>query len=256
MIALLGGLLAYGMTYLVDNYYRKSKLVSDAYRAIGNQEGGSAVNIGSELISGWPDDSVGYSIRGTGWFLNKQYVKAATDFGAARERIAADPRCNREWRNASASLVAALAASNDFASALPISDEIMHCAPEKGMVFNHAKLLIFSDRRKEAISLLQSPQLNDESRPDVRGTVSFELGIAHLLNGAIEESVCHFAKAAEFNQGFEFMVTALATRTVDPQGDLVQDFSLEVATIRDHLSSQFIEAWNSRNEDHRSCRSD
>lgn len=257
VIAAVGGLGLYGYEKYYEKYALKQDLISQAERALENQESGNAIEIGKNIIRAWPNDYQGYRILANAHYLNGDYKTAGKTFDMAISFVENANKCDVTFKNLTASSVAAHASAGDLKAAAKRMEVISGCSLEKGMLFNHAKLMIFTGEPDLALKILNDSRLRNKSRPDYRDRTAFEAGVAHMVRGKERWQVAalnEFVRASCLNEKFGKLVNSVViSSATDPPGSLTQGFDLETQFLRESKFQEFLQVLKEKMEKSDAC---
>lgn len=236
LTALVGALGGFALQYVLKPYIEKQSLIDAARQAVANREPDQVLANAGALVDRWPEDPVGYTLRGTGYFQSGDYLKASVDMKKADSLLPHydDPCADANVRS-KANIVATLAAQGNVHQAYEISKETKSCKLQKMMRLNNAKLAMENAEYDEANEILSSPEMLAPTRPDVRSRVFLEkavLNVAQRGNGWEAEALSNMRKAICLDGNFRKLIAhGLTSEANDPPGYLVEEFGYEVKTL-------------------------
>jgi tetratricopeptide (TPR) repeat protein len=242
LAALLGAFGGFAIQYGLKPYIEKQALIDAARQAIANREPEQILTNANALIERWPQDSIGYTLRGTGYFQSGEYQKASQDMKKADALLPhSSDNCDDANVRSEANIIASLGAQGEVQQAYEMSKAIESCKLPKTMRLNNAKLAMENGHLEEAKSILSSPEMLNASRPDMRSRVFLEksvLDVASKDNGWEDEAISDMRKAVCLDRNYlALIVYGLTSSATDPPGYLVEEYGYEVRTLNAPLNS-------------------
>ena len=235
LVALAGGIASYAASFLLKDYVERQRLIDAAQEGVNGGDLNKVLSNASQLISGYPNDPIGYKFKGVGMYMKGAFVDS---MGAFSDAIKLFPGgadvCGDELNALEGNLAAAQGAAGQPEQGLKTLNDIEKCKPRPKMdAFNRAKMLLALGRLDEAEKAMAAPELLGPDRPDLRSRLFLErafITISKKGDGWEKTARTQLGQAISLDANLK-QILCFKDGQADPGWSKLEDFGLEKSIV-------------------------